>query len=84
VNPDARRLSLGGYEDHHHETRLLIAAVSAELSSAALQPLERAVVSFNMYENVPGDDTETRRNRRRWNRQHRLRLLRGNIGTRKK
>ena len=73
---DARRLSLGGYEDHHHESRLLIAAVSAELGPGSLTALELSVAAFKMYKNAPDDEAETRRHRRRWNRKHRLRLLR--------
>lgn len=73
---DARRLSLGGYKDHHHETRLLIAAVSDQLPSSALKVLEASVAAFDMYKNLPDDDAQTRWYRRRWNRERRLRLLR--------
>jgi SpoVK/Ycf46/Vps4 family AAA+-type ATPase len=73
---DARRLSLGGYQDQHHETRLLIAAVSAHLPSADLHALEQAIAVFDMYKNAHDDEAEARRRRRRWNREHRLRLLR--------
>ena len=73
---DVRRLSLGGYQDQHHETRLLIAAVSARLPSVELHVLEQAIAAFDMYKNSPGDDVQKRWDRRRWNREHRLRLLR--------
>jgi hypothetical protein len=76
LTADPRRLSLGGYSDHHHETRLLIAAVSAHLPPASMSALEQAVSAFDMYQNEAGDEAQMRWDRRRWNREHRLRLLR--------
>jgi hypothetical protein len=73
---DPRRLALGGYSDRHRETRLLIAAVAERLTVSRLAPLVRIILEFKMYGDHPDDDVRTRRDRRRWNREHRLRLLR--------
>jgi hypothetical protein len=73
---DQRRLTLGSYSDDHLESKMLIAAVAEELEAVQVVPLAEAVAKFRMYPDVRGDDVQTRWNRRRWNRQQRLRLLR--------
>jgi hypothetical protein len=73
---DPRRLAIGGYSDRHRETRLLIKAVSTHMDPPALEPLLRAVLQFDMHHADSDDDAERRRQLRRWNREHRLRLLR--------
>jgi hypothetical protein len=73
---DPRRFALGGYDNRHKETNLMIAALSARLQSHQLVPLERCILNFKMEHDRPGDDADLRRHRRRWNREHRLRLLR--------
>lgn len=76
VIADPRRLSLGGHDDQHRESRLLIAAIARQLSTEQLGPLERAVNRFEMYTGDASDDARLRWERRKWNRSHRLRLLR--------
>lgn len=73
---DPRRLVLGSYNDRHHETRLLIEAVSTHMDATELAPLVDSVLHFDMYKADPDDDAQTRWQRQRWNREHRLRLLR--------
>ena len=76
LTDDPRRMALGGYTDRHLETKLVIAAVTSQLTVSELLPLEQAVLAFKMYQDQPGDGAQTRWDRRRWNREHRLRLLR--------
>jgi hypothetical protein len=72
---DPRRLALGNYGDRHMETKRLISAAAKHLSPADLARLERLVIDSKSSTDQPGDEPEIRRERRRWNRQHRLRLL---------
>jgi hypothetical protein len=74
---DPRRLVIGDFNDCHKESRSLIAGVSPYLKKTELERLERAVLNWNRYHSV--DETWTaddRLKRLKWNRQHRLRLLR--------
>ena len=74
---DPRRLVIGDFNDCHKESRSLITGVSPYLKKTELERLERAVLNWNKYHTV--DETWTaddRRKRLKWNRGHRLRLLR--------
>lgn len=73
---DPRRLVLGPYSDHHRDTRKLIQAVAPHLNPSQLQCLEETLLHWRRYHSAPDDATQTRRDRLRWNREHRLRLLR--------
>lgn len=77
LTADPRRLVIGDYNDCHKESRTLIAGVTPYLSRAEIERLEKTVINWNRYYGV--DETwtaEDRRNRLKWNREHRLRLLR--------
>jgi hypothetical protein len=79
---DSRRLAVGPYSDQHLESKMLITAAASTLPPEQLLHLERAVARFIEYPNVPDDDTKTRWERRRWNREVRLRLMRAFPGER--
>lgn len=71
------RLAVGDMHDMHAETRRLISAVGPHLSVQEMQQLERSLVSYQYYQNNnrPLSAAE-QRDFIRWNRAHRLRLLR--------
>lgn len=73
---DVRRLALGPYSDVHRESRELIAAIVPHLSEQARLSLERHLLSWHYMRHDPDLEPSDRRDRARWNRQHRLRLLR--------
>ncbi|MBW2031601.1 MAG: ATP-binding protein, partial [Deltaproteobacteria bacterium] len=77
LTSDPRRLAVGDSFDCHKASRRLIAAVVPHLDEKGRHKLENAVVNWNRYyrEN-PAWSTEDRYKRRKWSRQHRLRLLR--------
>lgn len=75
---DPRRLLLGPYTDVHKESVALIEAVSPLLSDANFTCLEEAIMAWRYYDGKAqvDDDASTRQQKFRWERQHRLRLLR--------
>jgi pimeloyl-ACP methyl ester carboxylesterase len=75
---DPRRLLLGPYTDVHKESLALIEAVSPLLSEANFARLEGTVMAWRHYDGDAqvDDDASTRQQKLRWERQHRLRLLR--------
>jgi len=74
---DSRRLVIGDYNDCHKESRKLISAVVQYLGKTERDKLEHAVVTWNRYYHFDSTWTANdRRNRLKWNREHRLRLLR--------
>lgn len=74
---DTRRLILGSYSDRHRNSRELIGAVVPHLDAEQFARLENAIVGWHYYFSAPqDDDADTRLRRLRWNREHRLRLLR--------
>lgn len=74
---DPRRMVIGGSEDNHSETKRLISALCPHLSSDDQKRLEEAVVAFKAYPQLPsGESAEERFRHLKWNRRHRLRLLR--------
>ena len=77
LTADSRRLVIGDYNDRHKESRKLISAVTPHLDRLGLDTLEGAVVTLNRYYRSEAAWTAAdRRDRLKWNRQHRLRLLR--------
>jgi hypothetical protein len=77
LTADSRRLVIGDFNDCHKESRKLISAVTPHLDRLDLNKLEGAVVTWNRYYRVEAAWTaEDRRHRLKWNREHRLRLLR--------
>lgn len=75
---DPRRLAVGDYEGTHRETLALIAGVMPTISDADLARLERSLSSCHLYRDYGelGESAETRFKRRKYDREHRLRLLR--------
>ncbi len=73
---DVRRLAIGPYSDVHRESRDLIRAIVPHLNEQVRPDLERYIVSWHYIRHNPHLDPSDRRDRLRWNREHRLRLLR--------
>lgn len=73
---DPRRLVLGPYSNDHRDSKALIEAVTPHLDDAQYQRLEKTIVGWHRYSRAPDDAAETRFHRLRYDRQHRLRLLR--------
>jgi hypothetical protein len=74
---DPRRLVIGPYSEPHRDTKKLIEALAPYLASGQLHQLEQTILNSHRYSRFPDDDAETRMRRLRWDREHRLRLLRG-------
>jgi len=72
---DPRRLVLGSHSDVHRNTKELIQVLVPHLDAGQFLRLEQLLRSWNRYSHVPDDDAKTRRNRIRWTREYRLRLL---------
>ena len=78
IQGDLRRFALGPYSNVHKESVALIRAISPHLDDVQLTSLAGTILGWERYKATPGkEDAETRRQRLRWARQHRLRLLRG-------
>lgn len=74
---DPRRLVVGDFQDCHEESRTLISCVAPSLDKEGLEALENAVLTWDRYyRSEESWMPEDRLNRIRWNREHRLRLLR--------
>ncbi|EKU98198.1 putative ATPase (AAA+ superfamily) [Leptolyngbya sp. PCC 7375] len=74
---DPRRLCIGdSIYGHHFETRKLISAVCPHVSSDDREKLEAAICQFDHCQPHEDSDPETRLNFLKYNRQHRLHLLR--------
>jgi hypothetical protein len=77
LTADSRRLVIGDFNDCHKESRKLISAVTPHLDRLDLDKLEGNVFNWNRYYRVEASWTaDDRRNHLKWNRKHRLRLLR--------
>lgn len=74
---DPRRMVIGDSDDNHFETKRLITAICSHLAPDDQSRLGEAVVAFEAYPQIPpGESAEERFRYLKWNRQHRLRLLR--------
>lgn len=74
---DKRRMAIGTYSDQHWDTKKLIADLVPNLTYEQLRGLETAIKSWSHYRYHPADDAaKTRFERKKWDREHRLRLLR--------
>ncbi len=73
---DPRNLAVGPRSNVHQETNAVIRAIAEHLSPASLTALEMLIKDWRHYERDPDATPEERRDRLRWNREHRLRLLR--------
>ncbi len=76
LSKDTRRLTLGTYDDEHHDTKHLISALVPYLSPKEVQNLENVIKHWNYSINQSNDDTRTKFDRLKYNRKHRLLLLR--------
>jgi hypothetical protein len=72
-----KRLAVGDLYDQHKYSKRLISAVLPKLEQDQIILLEEVVMSWNRYyKEAPEWSAEDRFKRKKWNRQHRLRLLR--------
>ena len=72
---DARRLSIGNCDDDHGDSRKLIAKIAPDLGAERLRQLEQCIENWTEYHpEIPDETVETRRERRKWDRESRLRL----------
>jgi hypothetical protein len=72
---DPRRLALGVRGNHTRTTALIRSAARYWLPEEALR-LEEAIANWDMYSSGETDNVEERKDKRRWNREHRLILWR--------
>lgn len=72
---DERRLVLGDSQNIHKDSTALIRAVVPHLGPKEIEELEKYILSFNQHRDREDDDAAARRDKRRYNREHRLRLL---------
>lgn len=74
---DKRRMAIGTYSDQHWDTKKLIADLVPHLTDNQLRELETAIRNWSHYLYHPAEDAaKTRFERKKWDREHRLRLLR--------
>ncbi len=76
---DPRRFAIGDMYDTHRDSGNLISAVVPALGDVDAKRLETAIISWPKYRDdviPPGEDRRLRFERRKWTREHRLRLLR--------
>lgn len=73
---DTRRLTLGTTYDEHFDTKHLISALVPYLSTKEVQNLENVIKHWNYFINQPNDDTRTKLDNIKYNRKHRLLLMR--------
>ena len=76
---DPQRFAIGDMYDTHRDSGNLISAVVPALGDDDALRLEKAIISWPKYRDdviPPGEDRRLRFERRKWTRQHRLRLLR--------
>lgn len=74
---DKRRMAIGTYSDQHRDTKKLINDLAPNLTGEQLKSLEMAITSWSQYDHYPTEDTaKIRFMRNKWDREHRLRLLR--------
>jgi len=77
LTSDPRRLVVGDSFDCHKASRKLITAAVPHLDEKGRRKLENTVVNWDRYYSEdPSWSTEDKFKRKRWNREHRLRLLR--------
>jgi len=74
---DRRRMAIGTYNDQHWDTKKLITDLVPNLSGEQIIILEKSIKSWSQYDHYPDEDTaKIRFERKKWDREHRLRLLR--------
>ncbi|WP_291171867.1 ATP-binding protein [Gimesia sp.] len=73
---DPRRLLIGDFDDYHKESRKLISKLAPKLSAEQLQQLEQSINNWTEYHSeIPDQTAEDKRDRMKWDRESRLRLL---------
>lgn len=72
---DPRRLVLGSHSDTHKNSKDLIQALAPHLDARQFLRLEQVLLGWNRYSHFPDDNAQTRGDRLRWTREHRIRLL---------
>ncbi|QDT94579.1 ATP-binding protein [Gimesia aquarii] len=76
LTSDPRRLLIGDFDDYHKESRKLITKLTPNLSTEQLQQLEQFINNWTKYHaNISDETVELRRDRIKWDRESRLRLL---------
>lgn len=74
---DPRRFVIGDFEDCHKSSRQLITELLPHLDSEGRNKLENSIINWNRYyKEDPNASPQDRFERQKWNREHRLRLLR--------
>ena len=74
---DTRRLVIGDSFDCHKESRRLISRIVPHLKDSDRELLEKTVIQWNRYyKTLPEWTPKERFEKKKWNREHRLRLLR--------
>lgn len=77
LTTDSKRLTIGSHQDRHRESILLIKKVVPHLDSPQRALLEKSILKFNIYlKNSEEWTAKEKQDRFKWNREHRLRLLR--------
>ncbi|QDU12456.1 ATPase family associated with various cellular activities (AAA) [Gimesia maris] len=76
LTSDPRRLLIGDYDDYHKESRKLITKLAPKLSAEQLHQLEQSINNWTKYNSeIPDQTAEDKRDRLKWDRESRLRLL---------
>jgi len=76
LTADSKRLMVGDSFNRHRESLQLISAVFPHLDQTGRLTLENAVVEWSKYKRLPEAALQERFDRKKWDREHRLRLLR--------
>lgn len=74
---DDRRFSLGTHRDNHAETKEVLSTLCSHLPPTAIAQLQTAILEWEIYPITPDFKPEDRHDRLKWNRERRLRVLRG-------
>lgn len=76
LKEDGRRFELGSFEDRHEDSTALITAIVPHLGPGKRLELEDAILAWEMYDGESSaGEPELRFKESKWNREHRLRLL---------
>jgi len=74
---DRRRMAIGTFSDQHWDTKKLITDLVPNLTNEQIIILEKSIKCWSHYDHLPSEDTaKIRFERKKWDREHRLRLLR--------
>lgn len=73
---DPRRFKLGDIWDEHLDTKNLITGIVPQLAEGSRRKLEQAILEWSQYNRSSDDDVSVSREDKKYDRQHRLRLMR--------